>query len=54
MRNDLKARTLDADELKPRDGIEQHLFTCEQLLQQQKKRGFLHRIVSGDEKWTLR
>ena len=35
-------------ELKPRD-IERRLFTCEQLLQQQKS--FLHRIVIGDEKW---
>ncbi|EFN71498.1 Histone-lysine N-methyltransferase SETMAR, partial [Camponotus floridanus] len=31
-------------ELKPRD-VEQRLFTCEQLLQRQKRKGFLHRIV---------
>ncbi|VVC30765.1 Transposase, type 1,Winged helix-turn-helix DNA-binding domain [Cinara cedri] len=36
-------------ELKPRD-IERRLFTCEQL-QQQNRKGFLHRIVIGDEKW---
>ena len=36
-------------ELKPRD-VEWRLFTCEKLLQQQKKKGFLHRIVTGDEK----
>jgi len=37
-------------ELKPRD-IERRLFTCEQLLQRQNRKGFLHRIVTGDEKW---
>lgn len=37
-------------ELKPRD-IERRFFTCEQLLQRQKRKGFLHRIVTGDEKW---
>lgn len=37
-------------ELKPRD-IERRIFTCEQLLQRQKRKGFLHRIVTGDEKW---
>lgn len=37
-------------ELKPRD-IERRLFTCELLLQRQKRKGFLHRIVTGDEKW---
>lgn len=37
-------------ELQPRD-IERRLFTCEQLLQRQKRKGFLHRIVTGDEKW---
>ena len=35
-------------ELKPRD-VERRLFRREQLLQRQKKRGFLHRIVTGDE-----
>lgn len=37
-------------ELKPRD-IERRFFTCEQLLARQKRKGFLHRIVTGDEKW---
>ena len=37
-------------ELKPRD-IERRIVTCEQLLQRQKRKGFLHRIVIGDEKW---
>lgn len=37
-------------ELKPRD-VERRLCTCEQLLQRQKRKGFLHRIITGDEKW---
>ena len=37
-------------ELKPRD-VERRFFTCEQLLQRQQRKGFLHRIVTGDEKW---
>lgn len=37
--------------LKTRD-IERRLFACEQLLQRQKRKGFLHRIVTGDEKWV--
>ena len=37
-------------ELQPRD-VERRLCTCEQLLQQQNRKGFLHRIVTGDEKW---
>ena len=37
-------------ELKPRD-VERRFYTCEQLLQRQKRKGFLHRIVTGDEKW---
>ena len=37
-------------ELKPRD-VERRLFTCEQLLQREKRKGFLHRIVTDDEKW---
>jgi len=36
-------------ELKPRD-IERWFFTCEQLIQRQQRKGFLHRIVTGDEK----
>ncbi|GBM19407.1 Mariner Mos1 transposase [Araneus ventricosus] len=35
-------------QLKPRD-VEQRLFTCEQLLQ--KRKGFLHHVVTGNEKW---
>ena len=35
-------------ELKPRD-VERRFFTCEQLLQRQNWKGFLHRIVTGDE-----
>ncbi|EGI67886.1 Mariner Mos1 transposase, partial [Acromyrmex echinatior] len=37
-------------ELKPRD-VERRLFACEQLLERQRRKGFLHRIVIGDEKW---
>ena len=37
-------------ELKLRD-VERRFFTCEQLLQRDKRKGFLHRIVTGDEKW---
>ncbi|EGI67648.1 Mariner Mos1 transposase [Acromyrmex echinatior] len=37
-------------ELKPRD-VEWHLFACEQLLERQRRKGFLHHIVTGDEKW---
>ena len=37
-------------ELKPRD-IERRRLTCELLLERQKRKGFLHRIVTGDEKW---
>ena len=37
-------------DLKPRD-VERRFFACEQLLHWQKKKGFLHRIVTGDEKW---
>ena len=36
-------------ELKPRD-VERRFFTCEQLLQRQKRKSFLHCIVTGDEK----
>lgn len=38
-------------QLKPRD-VERRLFACEQLLERQKRKGFLHRIVTGDEKWV--
>lgn len=36
--------------LKPRD-IERRLCMSEMLLARHKKKGFLHRIVTGDEKW---
>ncbi|KAG5319991.1 MOS1T transposase, partial [Pseudoatta argentina] len=39
-------------ELKPRD-VERRFGTCELLLQRQKRKGSLHRIVTGDEKWVL-
>ena len=38
-------------ELKPRD-VERCLFACERLLERQRRKGFLHRIVTGDEKWV--
>ena len=34
-------------DLKPRD-VKNRSFACEQLLQRQKRKGFLHRIVTGD------
>ena len=37
-------------ELKPRD-VKRSLFTWEQLLQQQKRKVFLHRIMTDNEKW---
>jgi len=37
-------------ELKPRD-VERRLFMCAQLLQRQKRKGFLHPIMTGDKKW---
>ena len=40
-------------ELKSRD-VKRRFFTCEQLIQKQQKKGFLHRIVTGDEKYILR
>ncbi|GFW91221.1 mariner Mos1 transposase [Trichonephila clavipes] len=36
-------------ELKPRE-VERCLFVCEQLLARQRRKGFLHRVVTGDEK----
>jgi len=47
--NDSKTRKL-LYELKPRD-LERHFFMCGQLLQRQKRKGFLHRIIIDDEKW---
>ena len=38
-------------ELKPRD-VERRFFACEQLLQRQNRMGFLHRTLTGDEKWV--
>lgn len=38
-------------ELKPRD-VERRFLMCEQLLQRHKRKSFLHRIVTGDEKWV--
>lgn len=38
-------------ELKPRD-VERRFFTSKQLLERHKRKGFLHRIVTGDEKWV--
>ncbi|UYV75796.1 hypothetical protein LAZ67_13001380 [Cordylochernes scorpioides] len=37
-------------ELKP-GNIERHICTCELLLKRQNRKSFLHRIVTGDEKW---
>ncbi|GBP71080.1 Eukaryotic translation initiation factor 2 subunit 3 [Eumeta japonica] len=39
-------------ELKPRD-IKWHFLTCELLLQCQERKVFMHRIVTGNEKWIL-
>jgi len=50
IRNDSKARILDAVRI---EAGRWHLFTCEQLLQRQKRKSLLHRIVIG-EKDTLR
>ena len=36
-------------ELKSRD-VERRFFTCEQLIQRQQRKSFLHRIVTGDKK----
>ncbi|GFU65146.1 mariner Mos1 transposase [Trichonephila clavipes] len=40
-----------AYEMKPKD-VERRVFACEQLLARQRRKGFLHRIVTGDEKWV--
>lgn len=31
--------------------VERRFVTCQQLLQRQNRKGFLHRIITGDEKW---
>ena len=36
-------------ELNPKD-FERRFFACEQLFERQKRKGFLHRFVTGDEK----
>ncbi len=36
--------------LKERD-MERRKTMCELLLQRQQRKGFLHRIITGDEKW---
>jgi len=46
--NDSKQGNWIPYELKPRN-VERRFFTCEMLLARHK--GFLHRIVTGDEKW---
>jgi len=38
-------------DLKPRN-VERRLFACEQLLKRQRRKGFLHRIITEDEKWV--
>ena len=37
-------------DLKQRD-VERRFIACEQLLQWQKRKDFLHRILTGNEKW---
>jgi len=37
-------------ELKPRN-VERRFFACEMLFARHKRKGFLHRLVTGDEKW---
>lgn len=37
-------------ELKPRN-VEARFLTCQLLLERHQRKGFLHRIVTGDEKW---
>ena len=38
-------------ELKPRD-VERRFFAFKRLLQRQNRKGFSHRIVTGDQKWV--
>ena len=37
--------------LKPRD-VKRRFFACEELLQRQNRKGFLDRIVTGNEEWV--
>nr|CDS32437.1 Mariner Mos1 transposase [Hymenolepis microstoma] len=39
-------------ELKPKGDVERRLFACEQLLERQTRKAFLHCIVTEDEKWV--
>ena len=39
-------------ELEPKV-VERRFFTCEQLIQRQQRKSFLHQIVTGDEKWIF-
>jgi len=53
--NDSK-RKLGALWTETKRDVERRFFTCiqlhfEQLIQRQQRKGFLHRIVTGDEKW---
>jgi len=45
-----KASNWVPHELKDRD-IERRKTICEMLLQRQERKSFLHRIITGDEKW---
>ena len=45
-----KQRNWVPHELKPRD-VERRFCISELLLERHKKKSFLHRIVTGDEKW---
>lgn len=45
-----KFETWVPHELKDRD-IERRKTICEMLLQRQQRKGFLHRVITGDEKW---
>lgn len=47
-----KAGTWVPYQLKERD-VERRLVMCEQMLARHQRKGFLYRIVTGDEKWIL-
>ena len=49
--NDSEAKKLGSVRVEPKD-VERCFFACEQLLERQKRKGFLHRIVTDDEKWV--
>ena len=46
-----KQRNWAPQELDSR-GVKRRFFACEQLLQGQNRKGFLHRIMTGDDKWV--